>query len=333
MLERYTRPVSLLSSKYFNLNRWINQNKATVRPMTSNTQTDTKVIPNATHHLILAILKPYFDSNPTALTALSLLNTTFPNSTLAYDHFAFRTFAIQGMGISSLASIFLDYGYSENTDELLFPSKKLRAKWYSPPHQDLPRIFISELLVDELSPECQAIIHKYVNSPPGPAIIGKHAITSALMGTPPWPACSLVEFQTVSKESEYAAWCLTNGYSLNHTTVSVHRIQQLRGGIEELNALLENKGGFVLNREGGAVKTSPDGLLLQSSTVADTAEFVFADGVAEKIPASYIEFAERMPLPEWQGRESEELDESKRRDGFETGNADKIFESTKLAGK
>jgi hypothetical protein len=90
----------------------------------------------------------------------------------------------------------------------------------------------------------------------------------------------------------------------------------------------------VLNKEGGSVKTSPDGLLLQSSTVADTAEFVFADGEVEKIPASYIEFAERLPLPEWQGKgRREELDESKRRDGFETGNADKIFESTKLAGK
>jgi len=320
------------------MNSWISQNKAAVRAMTNdatnNTQTCTNDISHALQVLISAILKPYFDRNPTARNALSLLNATLPNSTLAYDHFAFRTFAIQGMGISSLASFFLDYGYSENNDELVFPRKKLRAKWYSPPNQEMPRIFLSELLVDQLSPECQAIIHKYVNAPPGPAVMGKHAITYALMGAPPWPACSLVEFQTVSKESEYAAWCLTNGYSLNHTTVSVHRIEELGGGIEELNALLENKGGFVLNKEGGSVKTSPDGLLLQSSTVADTAEFVFADGEVEKIPASYIEFAERLPLPEWQGKgRREELDESKRRDGFETGNADKIFESTKLAGK
>ena len=42
---------------------------------------------------------------------------------------------------------------------------------------------------------------------------------------------------------------------------------------------------------------SPDGLLLQSSTLADSATFQFADGQAATVSASYIEFAERLPLP------------------------------------
>ena len=67
-----------------------------------------------------------------------------------------------------MASFFLDYGYKQQ-GELRFPAKKLKALWFSPPsglpHEDaatgggvngpLPRIFISELLVDQLSPQAQ----------------------------------------------------------------------------------------------------------------------------------------------------------------------------------
>lgn len=44
---------------------------------------------------------------------------------------------------------------------------------------------------------------------------------------------------------------------------------------------------------------SPDGLLLQSSTVADSVSFQFADGITESVPCSYIEFAERQVLPQY----------------------------------
>lgn len=44
---------------------------------------------------------------------------------------------------------------------------------------------------------------------------------------------------------------------------------------------------------------SPDGLLLQSSTVADSTSFQFSDGTIESVPRSYIEFAERLVLPEF----------------------------------
>lgn len=65
-----------------------------------------------------------------------------------------------GYGINSLAEFFTDFGYLPR-EELRFPAKKLRAMWFSPPTNDgytgtgiygpLPRIFISELLVDELT--------------------------------------------------------------------------------------------------------------------------------------------------------------------------------------
>lgn len=46
-------------------------------------------------------------------------------------------------------------------------------------------------------------------------------------------------------------------------------------------------------------QVSPDGGLLQSSTVADTVLFRFADGEERRVPGAYIEFAERAPLPEF----------------------------------
>lgn len=52
---------------------------------------------------------------------------------------------------------------------------------------------------------------------------------------------------------------------------------------------------------------SPDGLLLQSSTVADSASFQFADGVTEIVPCSYIEFAERLVLPQFRNLPSDEV--------------------------
>lgn len=77
------------------------------------------------------------------------------------------TYQVNGHGIDSIAKFFMDYGYIPQ-DELTFPAKKLRALWFSPPkgytaedgngvHGPLPRIFISELLVDQMTPKTQVL--------------------------------------------------------------------------------------------------------------------------------------------------------------------------------
>ncbi len=43
-------------------------------------------------------------------------------------------------------------------------------------------------------------------------------------------------------------------------------------------------------------QVSPDGLLLQSSTVSDKVRYTFCGGATEDIAGSYVEFAERRPL-------------------------------------
>ncbi|KAE8720650.1 putative receptor-like protein kinase [Hibiscus syriacus] len=151
------------------------------------------------------------------------------------------------------------------------------------------------------------------------------ALASALVSLT-WEKPLYSEFQQLEGESEYAAWTFVNGYALNHVTISTHRLKSNLKNIKSLNQFIE-KNGFKLNYEGGVLKGSPDGLLLQSSTVADSIPFSFSDGINESVPCSYIEFAERLVLPQYKNQPESEIKESHRRDGFEVGNADKIFES------
>jgi hypothetical protein len=250
------------------------------------------------------------------------------------DHIAFRTMGVPHLGIASFEKIFIHYGY-EKRDFLRFDGKKLDAYWYSPPVARYPRIFISELCVDELSDEAQRIIHSYtdeVTSDPvdslnlddGAAV--DHFLHSPLWRTPTWE-----DYQRLADESEYAAWVIYNRYYLNHFTVSVHNLPAQYDTVEEFNKFLKARG-FKLNNSGGEVKVSGDGLLLQSSTVAEMvdATFPLASGgeTTQQIAGSYVEFAERRVLPQFATLAPADVRREHRRDGFETANADKIFEST-----
>ncbi|KAL9246419.1 hypothetical protein vseg_019956 [Gypsophila vaccaria] len=276
----------------------------------------------------------YLNRNPTAKAILQLVDSA-GNDRICYDHLAFRTFGVDGHGIDSMAEIFLDCGYTRR-DELRFPAKKLKAYWFAPPdvssekgsgmNGPLPRVFISELMVEQMSSEAQDIIRKYTG------ISGhgnKYAALASTLGLLTWGKPLHSEFQQLAKESEYAAWTLVNGYALNHVTISTHRLKSNLRKIDSLNQFIEDNG-FKLNSEGGVLKVSPDGFLLQSSTVADSIPFEFSDGVIESVPCSYIEFAERLVLPQFKDLPEDEVKEFHRRDGFEVGNADKIFESTSL---
>ena len=68
------------------------------------------------------------------------------------DHVALRTFGIDGIGRLELGTIFEGWGYQRKED-LEFPEKKLRATYWLHSNPELPRIFISEILADRLSPE------------------------------------------------------------------------------------------------------------------------------------------------------------------------------------
>lgn len=250
------------------------------------------------------------------------------------DHIAFRTMGVDQLGIQSLERIFLHCGY-ERREAYHFESKKLDAYWYSPPQPHYPRIFISQLRVDDLTSEAARTIRTYTSQVDSDPVLkldlddGQQI--DEFLHRPLWRTPTWLDYQRLSQESEYAAWVIYNRYYLNHFTISVHNLPPPWNTVQQFNRFLE-KIGVRLNDAGGTIKTSPDGLLIQSSTVAQMveAEFLEADGSLSHhtISGSYVEFAERRPLPEFSHLPSDQLHRAHRRDGFETGNADKIFEST-----
>lgn len=58
---------------------------------------------------------------------------------------------------------------------------------------------------------------------------------------------------------------------------------------------------------------SQDGLLIQISSISERLAVEFADGVTEIIPASYIEFTQRLALPQFKDMPSDEVTERNRR--------------------
>lgn len=246
------------------------------------------------------------------------------------DHIAFRTMGVPQLGIQSLEKIFLHYGYRKK-DYYYFPEKKLDAYWYAPPAPVYPRIFISQLRVQDLSPEVQRIITSYtseVTTDPVDALpLDDGKAVDEFLHSGLWRTPTVEDYEKLAAESEYAAWVIYNRYYLNHFTVSVHNLKKGYNTIVDFNAFLL-KHGFVLNNAGGVIKQSPDGNLLQSATVARMIEAEFAGRAKRKIAGSYVEFAERKVLPDFRHLPKAAIRREHRREGFEAGNADKIFEST-----
>ncbi|MCA5005736.1 DUF1338 domain-containing protein [Sphingobacterium bovistauri] len=246
------------------------------------------------------------------------------------DHIAFRTLGVPNLGIASFEKIFQAYGYVKR-DYYYFEGKKLDAYWFSPPAEGYPRIFVSELRVKELSKEAQDIIYKYtspITSDPVDSLNLKNGEeAAAFLQKPLWALPTSEEYEILLKESEYAAWVIYNRYYLNHYTISIYELKDGYNTLEEFNDFLVSIG-VKLNNSGGVIKTSDDKLLRQSSTVSALYDAKFSDGKTIEIAGSYVEFAERSVLPEFKNLSKGEITSKHRRDGFETNNADKIFEST-----
>lgn len=246
------------------------------------------------------------------------------------DHIAFRTMGVPLLGIQSLEKIFLHYGYQKR-DYYHFETKNLDAYWYSPPEDKYPRIFASELRVGDLSSEIQRLIHRYTDAVKEDPVDlldldDSHAVDQYLH-TSLWQTPTLQDYETLLAESEYAAWVIYNHYYLNHFTISVHNLPAGYNDMESFDRFVE-RNGIRLNSAGGKIKQSADGKLLQSATVAGKIMAVFAGGEDREIAGSYVEFAERRVLDAFKDLPAAQIRREHRRDGFETGNADKIFEST-----
>lgn len=224
------------------------------------------------------------------------------------DHIALRTFNHPRLSVDVIAAPFIASGYVYGGD-YHFTDKKLYAKHYEHPDKNLPKIFISELKLQDFSQELQKTVNSLVEQIPAGM---EHTFDFSSVGRP-WKV-SKATYEKLMKESDYAAWVAAFGYRPNHFTVFINALKSFKD-IQTLNAFLKAEG-VKLNSSGGEIKGTPEVFLEQSSTLANNIEVKFDDG-AMTIPACYYEFARRYPL------KSGELYQ-----GFVAASADKIFEST-----
>ncbi|CAH9062383.1 hypothetical protein PSECIP111951_03670 [Pseudoalteromonas holothuriae] len=249
----------------------------------------------------------YLSVTPSAVKVHELLGSTQKDDVIN-DHIALRTFNHEKVGLEKLASHFIAVGYKE-CGEYHFEAKKLYAKHYEHSDPTKPKVFISELLVEQCSPELQAIVNDMVEQ------IDESAVTAEdfLYSGTHWQV-SHETYQQLLQESEYAAWMSAWGYRANHFTVSINYLSGFNT-IEAVNQALKD-AGFTLNTSGGEIKGSAEVLLEQSSTLADHHSVIFSDGEF-KIPSCFYEFALRY-----------EQANGEIYTGFVAASADKIFEST-----
>ena len=258
-------------------------------------------------NVLESMWQDYLLLNPEAQRVVDTLRAE--GESIVNDHIALRTFNVGVVALEECAKPFIAMGYEEK-DEYFFDAKKLRAKHYEfKGDPSTPKIFISELLVNEFSSEFQTIVNSLVSRISADQVQRSNFFHSGR----PWDV-SLSQYETLLNESDYGAWMAAIGYRPNHFTVFINNLNKY-SDIQTLNDFLKSKG-FKLNSSGGEIKGGPDVLLEQSSTLANRVEVEFTDGKKE-VPSCYFEFAKRYPIV------SGELYQ-----GFIAKSADKIFEST-----
>ncbi|GAA4271700.1 DUF1338 domain-containing protein [Aquimarina gracilis] len=253
--------------------------------------------------------------NYTAITpSAEKVKTLFENKgdTVFNDHIALRTFNDPRVNIEVLSRPFLTMGY-EAKGEYHFKAKKLYAKHFE--HKtdaNAPKIFISELLLEEVSLALHSSIQKILDQV-NPTVF--EAEDLVLKGRV-WEKPVYAVYEKFLAESEYAAWMYVNGFCSNHFTVDVNKLKSF-DTLSEVNEFLK-LCGFKMNTSGGEIKGNSSLYLEQSSILADTIDVAFEEKT-RKITSCYYEFAFRY------AKEDGSLFT-----GFVANSADKIFESTDM---
>ncbi|MEH2136580.1 DUF1338 domain-containing protein [Nostoc sp.] len=267
--------------------------------------------------------------------------------TIANDHIAFRSLRLlvdspQGqvnLGIDHLAQLAEALGYVAD-GEYTFAKTHLYARHYRHPQQEefnLPKLFISELIVDELPTNIAQLISKTVSTIP-------HELTSPLtllqedadiktiakqlqqVFTRPWqtPQHSVVE--EVNQVTQYGAWVLLHGYAVNHFTGYINRqntpeypdIDTTASGLAKLGVPMKSE---IEGNVACGLRQTATQAVTEMVTVLD-------DNSGEEIQIpwtyAYYEIAQRYLV---------EIESGKQVlfDAFLGSNAQQLFEMTRLA--
>ncbi|MFN6526250.1 DUF1338 domain-containing protein [Nostoc sp. ChiSLP03a] len=272
---------------------------------------------------------------------------TAAGGTVTNDHIAFRSLRLlvdtpQGklnLGIDYLGQLAEALGYVA-AGEYIFAQTHLYARHYHHPQQEefnLPKLFISELIVEELPSNIAQLISKTVSSIPKEltsplTLLQKDADLEIIakqlqqVFTRPWlpPQRSVVE--EVNQVTQYGAWVLLHGYAVNHFTGYVNGQNTPEyPDIDTTASGLTNLGVPMKAEIEGNVACG----LRQTATQAVTEMVTVLDdnsGAEIQIPwtYAYYEIAQRYLV---------EVESGKQQlfDAFLGSNAQQLFEMTRLS--
>jgi hypothetical protein len=264
--------------------------------------------------LVERLWEQYIDRVPYAKKYVELV--TEKGGKVVIDHIAFRTFNAhcgeQPEGIRAIRHIlnFLDY---KPASKYNFPKKKLKAVHFEHPDEKLPKIFVSQLEVSELPGWAQQMINEtihnttYLLSDKSIELLrilednGSLPIEAAGYLVDdianyfrrPWNIPLKDNVLKINDVSQYGAWVLLHGNSVNHFAVLINNqdVKEWPGLDETCKALADAGIPMKENIEG-----EPGSKLRQSATLAVKEEVNVKGGsVFEKIiwTYAYFELAER----------------------------------------
>lgn len=239
--------------------------------------------------LLDVLWRGYVASTPQAERIRQLL--TQRGEILCNDHVALRTFGVPGLGVAALARPFEALGWRARERHRV-RDRHLRASYWQHDDAALPRVVVSELVVEELSPDAQAVVGALVRDVP--ADVDEGGVPSRA-----WPRRRITqaEHRALHAESEYAAWVAAFGPSVHHFTVDLDSLSTFPD-LEALAAFLVEHG-FRLDDTGGAgaaIRGSRAACLQRLSTRPDTVTVELADARL-RLPSGHYEFARRYRLP------------------------------------
>jgi hypothetical protein len=202
---------------------------------------------------------------------------------LSNDHVALRTFALPGVDAEALARPFEALGWRRCAADPGHCGQQAHGWQHADP--DLPRVMISELALDELSPAAQAVVRALVDQlPESPGELGDLVCSGR-----PWHVRH-ADYLALLAESEHAAWVAAFGFQASHFTIDVGALSTFPD-LAALDAFLVELG-FDLDDSGGRIKGSPSASLEHSATRPDRVAVAF-DEATVRIPSCYYELVSR----------------------------------------
>jgi len=201
-----------------------------------------------TSQLLDNLWDQYLKRMPFARTYVRMV--TEKKGRVIHDHLAFRTLNThtgeQPEGIDAIGHLIRILGYSK-AGKYQFPKQHITAFHYEHPDPELPKIFISQLEVDQFPEWVHDLIHDQVTETPyllsdqGIGLLNSLQQNGLLpfeaaeilveeltrYFTRPWGMVRKDTVLKINEVSQYAAWTLLHGNSVNHFAASVnqHQIQ------------------------------------------------------------------------------------------------------------